>query len=133
MVVTTRQYGEDIVMGKYIRCTNREARRHVQNRREFRGNNLFAGWLEPTYAEDSNERMYVVYSYGEHWPLFIYHEPTDTWFENLERHSVTTSKHRSQAHPHLDTKQVTKGFLLDLTLLGLTQTVASHAGVKVAA
>ena len=116
-------------MSKYIRCSNREARRHVQNHRSFRGNNLYANWVVVSH----DEYLYVVYSYGEHWPLFIYHEPTDTWFENLERHSVTTSKHRSQAHPHLDTKQVTKGFLLDLTLLGLTQTVASHAGVKVAA
>jgi hypothetical protein len=121
-------------MSKYIRCTNREARRHVQNHREFRGNNLFAGWHnKPVYAEDSNERLYVVYSYDEHWPLFIYHQPTDTWFENMDRISVTTSKHRSQSHPHLDTKQVSKGFMIDITLLGLTQTVASHAGIKVAA
>lgn len=58
---------------------------------------MFAKWES---ASDGT-RMYVVYSYGEHWPLFVCHE--GTWYENSGRYSVTTSKHRSQSHPHCDT------------------------------
>lgn len=57
------------------------------------------------YAEYVNasdgSRVYVVYSYGPHWPLFVCHD--GTWYENIDRCSVTTSKHRSQSHPHCDT------------------------------
>ena len=44
--------------------------------------------------------FYVVYSYGSHWPMFIYDEIQRRWFENEDSRSVTTSKHRSQCHPH---------------------------------
>jgi len=48
-------------------------------------------------------RQYAVYSYGPHWPLFIYSNVTGRWYENTDRYGTTTSKHHSQAHPHCDT------------------------------
>jgi hypothetical protein len=35
--------------------------------------------------------------------LFVYVPKVDTWFENREKYSPTTSKHRTQTHPHCDT------------------------------
>ena len=70
------------------------ARRSVQSLTPFTGNSCYA--VDKTV---NGESMYVVYSYGDHWPLFIYHHLTDTWFENEDRCSVTTSKHRSKLHP----------------------------------
>jgi hypothetical protein len=64
----------------------------VQDRREFVGSNLFAVY---------NNGKYVVYSYGDHFPLFVYHN--GKWYENSDRYSVSTSKHRTQSHPHCDT------------------------------
>jgi hypothetical protein len=78
------------------KITNRNARDYVQRCIQFEGSNLFA-----TAHLDKN--LYVVYSYGTHWPLFIWSEDAQAWFENEERHSVTTSKHRSQSHPHRPT------------------------------
>jgi len=73
----------------------REVRQYVKDRREFKGNNCHGLWVG---------RMYVVYSYGDHWPMFLYDSQCREWFENEEKYSVTTSKHRSSAHPHCDTK-----------------------------
>jgi len=49
--------------------------------------------------EDTYERLYVVYSYGSHFPMLIYSEDAKQWFGNSTRWSKTTSKHFSQACP----------------------------------
>lgn len=81
-----------------MKISTRSCRPCVKARGAFqRYGSLYAEWRT---ASDGT-RMYVVYSYGEHWPLFVCHD--GTWYENSERYSVTTSKHRSASHPHCDT------------------------------
>ena len=81
-----------------MRIANRDAYLSTCNQEEFRGANLFAVWV--------NKTTYVVYSYGEHWPLFVYDKRSGEWLENSDKYSPTTSKHRTQAHPRGDTKLV---------------------------
>ena len=96
---------------KSVRTSNSNCRPHVQSRKPFTGNNLFAVYLEG--REDLNlTPRYVVYSYGTHWPLFIHQD--GVWFENQDRYeltsdkfSTTTSKQKSQAHPHTNTIPMT--------------------------
>lgn len=78
-----------------MRTSNCKARASVQAKLPFKGNNTFG---------ESRNGAYVVFSYGHHWPLFVYVD--GTWYENQERYSVSTSKHRSQLHPLADTEQV---------------------------
>lgn len=78
------------------RVANWSAREFVKRRKEFKGNNTWGTW-------NFNSTRFTVYSYGNHHPLFIYDTETDAWFENGTRVSRTTSKHRSQLHPHCDT------------------------------
>jgi hypothetical protein len=60
------------------RITNERKRMHVlkyvQRKESFQGNNLFGEWR---YGR------YVVTSYGDHFPLFIWEE--GTWYENIEK------------------------------------------------
>jgi hypothetical protein len=81
---------------KPIRTTNRNARDYVRNGVPFKNSNgqLFALWETP--------EMFVVYSYGDHWPLFVWYG--SEWFQNEEKFSMTTSHHRSYAHPHTETE-----------------------------
>lgn len=94
------------------RIPNTRARAYVQARKPFKGSNTFAFWQRcvapagdhPASGVITLSHVYVVYSYGFHWPLFIYEpgeEQSDdgAWYENAERYSVTTSKHHSQLHP----------------------------------
>jgi hypothetical protein len=55
---------------------------------------------------------YVVYSYGEYWPLFIH--ANGTWFENEDTHSQSTARHRSQCHPHCPTVLLSTKWMLRL-------------------
>lgn len=74
------------------RVANSRCREYVERRQPFLGSNLFAEWRE--------ERCYVVYSWGKHWPLYIWDAETERWFGNREKYSVSTNRHSSQACPH---------------------------------
>lgn len=78
-----------------LKLANYSVRGAVQDCEEFKNTNgtLFGRWETPT--------LYVVYSYGEHWPLFLWHH--EAWACNTDRYSPTTSRHFSQAHPQCDT------------------------------
>lgn len=82
-------------MSSVPRIANARCRRYVQSKHPFKANNLSAEW---TTRDESD--MYIVFSYG-YWPLFIF--TVGQWYENEERYSVTTSKHRSQSHPLVGT------------------------------
>lgn len=75
--------------------TTRNARALVEARKNFKVANIFGQNWGPLYA---------VYSYGTHWPLFIYDSLSGKWFENEDRHSVTTSAHRSKTRPSAKTE-----------------------------
>ena len=84
------------------RIANRDCRAYVKANNSFDGSNLFASHRVVGTYPHTNCRHYSVYSYGFHFPMFIY-VPDVGWFENEDKYSRTTSKHRSQAHPHTDT------------------------------
>lgn len=83
---------------KKIKTTNRYASDYVRNQKPFTNSNnqLYGEWVTPD--------TYAVFSYGPHWPLYIWRN--GVWFENEDRYSVngdrysvTTSRHRTYAHP----------------------------------
>ena len=74
------------------RIANKNAAQYVYNLEPFQGNNL--------YAIDYNPETYVVFSYGEHWPLYIIRRSNpNVILENNDKYSSTTSKHKTQARP----------------------------------
>ena len=89
------------------KISNGAVRKEVQGRRKFRASNIFAVTNYPTTdtSRPCYTTRYVVYSYGEHFPLFICEEfdGVEVWYENVDKYSRTTSKHHSQAHPHFPT------------------------------
>jgi hypothetical protein len=81
------------------RTSNKNAGALVDRLEPFRGNHTFA----------TNEgHKYVVYSYGYHWILYIYDRDTCIWYENEDKYSATTSKHRSQLRPNANTVKISK-------------------------
>ena len=72
-----------------MKTTNKNARSFVEKREPFRGSNLFA-----EYHND----IYVVYSWGYHWPLLAC--VRGVWYRNIDRTSVSTSRQLSQVTPH---------------------------------
>lgn len=81
-----------------IRTTNKAARSYVQNQTPFQGSNVFGEFMND---------MYTVYSYGEHFPLFIYDKQHNQWLENDDSYSRTTARHKSQLRPTQNTIKCT--------------------------
>lgn len=73
------------------KISNPKAREFVQLKAPFRGSNLYA---------DNARNSYVVYSYGEHHPLYVYNFTTRQWYANTDKVSKTTCRHASQTNPH---------------------------------
>lgn len=71
--------------------SNKNCRKLVETHQVFRGSNLFS---------EQRGNIYVVFSYGYHFPLFIWKD--DQWYGNSDGYSVSTSRHRSQAQPQAD-------------------------------
>jgi hypothetical protein len=72
-------------------------RTHVSDKRPFKGSNVYGFWIEN--AGEFPDPRYVVFSYGAHYPMWIYAKATDQWFCNEDRYSSTTSKQQSQSAP----------------------------------
>ena len=77
------------------RVRNRDVQIHVHNKRAFLGNNLSADW-------SADGEYYAVFSY-DNYPIYIYVDVIDTWFETSEPFSITTKKHMTQARPDVTT------------------------------
>ena len=71
------------------KVANKNCRRLVEKRLEFDGSNLYARNIG---------RLYVVYSYGPHYPMYIYRK--GWWYENSDGYSPSTGKHHSSARPY---------------------------------
>lgn len=110
-------------MPKLNVVTLRGMRDHVKARVPFINTN------RTCYGTYNEHGDYVVYSYGEHWPLFVCRADVLAsdlvWFENEDKYGVTTSRHHSACHPHETTVPMpldsmialAKGEPLDLTLV----------------
>lgn len=94
------------------RVANNSCRKHVQNREPFRGSNLYGVFS----LLDADQEVYTVYSYGEHYPMFIH--TNGMWFENEDKYSRSTSKHHGQAHPHTPTILLSTRWMTRLALNG---------------
>lgn len=113
------------------RVTNRETREHVQNMRVFKNHNktLWGEWYEQGIPETGEiVKRYVVYSYRYNWPLFVAeHDPNSDewrWYENIDRYSLTTSRHKSQSHPRIPTMPMTVGAMNRIVREGIVGLVA---------
>lgn len=74
------------------KITNREIPAWVGMRAPFDANSTYARLEYNDYG-----RRYVVYSYHDGWPMFIYDDATQVWYENTEKISRTTSRNHSLA------------------------------------
>ena len=91
---------ENMKQGNYMSLkmiANGKARECVDKLIPFRGSNLWAEWSEGSYTDGL--RRFVVYSYRYTFPLYVYDEVADQWYENDTQFSQTTSRHRSQCRP----------------------------------
>ena len=74
------------------KISNKNCAEFVENKVPFQANNIF--------TNDYNEKMYIVYSYGYHFPMYVCDIANgNIWYENSDKYSVSTSKQQTQARP----------------------------------
>lgn len=70
----------------------RRAKSKIENKEVFRIGDIFS---------QNIGNVYVVYSYGTHYPMFLYNRETNIWYENMTKYSHTTSaRHKNNCRPH---------------------------------
>jgi len=77
------------------RTSNKGCGALVAKREPFQGSNLFA----KNTVEDDGLTVYTVYSYGHHFPMYVYDKEVDQWFGNKDKYSQSTTRQQSQAYP----------------------------------
>jgi len=75
--------------------SNDEIRPYVQRRDAFKTKS------GSVYSEQYHN-LYAVFSYGTHFPLYVYDAVAKQWFGNQVKHSKTTTTHQRWAKPILD-------------------------------
>lgn len=81
-----------------MRVSNNKAKEYVNRLEEFQGSNTFAEWS--SMAEDN--QVYIVYSYGHHFPMYIYDDKEKKWVGNKGKYSQSTARHQSLLRPSGD-------------------------------
>ena len=79
------------------RLSNCDAHTYVVKRKLFKGSNLYS----EVRTSGAGTELYVVYSYGEWFPMFIAEtvDGVTAWYETTGSYSRTTAKHKTQARP----------------------------------
>lgn len=97
MEVEHLDHGGALSLHRPEKIENRDAREYVENKIPFIGNNL-TGIRMPNGD-------YLVSSYG-YYPIWYHSKRENKWYGNMEKFSVTTAKHSSQARPNFDAELV---------------------------
>ena len=94
------------------KLANRQVRDAVNKRQLFKNNN------DTLYSDSTSHELYVVYSYGTHYPMYVYDNIARQWFGNETRSSSTTERHKTHARPDGDIRWASTDYLRAMILAG---------------
>ena len=86
-----------------MRTSNQKCDMYVNKCEVFTANNIFAEDYSNTKESPVlPDGLYVVYSYGHHFPMYAYDYRLKVWIGNSDKYSVSTSKQQTQARPRFE-------------------------------
>ena len=110
-----------------MKTSNKDARELVNGLTDFKGSNTFA---ETNAPHDTRPTwLYVVYSYGYHFPMYIAEWLKDedssraTWYENIDKYSQSTTRQQSQTRPTAPTVKMNTEQMKQLARYGIVGVV----------
>lgn len=109
------------------RINNRNSSRYVSYLKEFRGSNMYA-----VHLHGNNKHTYVVYSYGPHWPMWVYDYGTREWYGMADKYSSSTSKQQGQSHPNVLDDEIHwygEDMMIKIATHGFNGAIADRLGV----
>lgn len=86
-----------------MRIANKNAREYVESMTEFQGSNIFGKWLDTGNGRTESHTLYAVFSYGSHFPMYIWDIKERKWLGNSDKYSSSTTRQQSHTRPsHVD-------------------------------
>lgn len=107
---------------KHNRINNSQMSECTTKREPFTNNNISA------YAT-RHGNLYAVYSWGGHYPMYVYDYVADEWFGNSDKSTRSTERHKTQARPDTNkpiTYRPTEYLQNIIAMGGYVQTVAER-------
>ena len=91
------------------RIANKNARQYVNELKDFKGSyNKNATHNASIFASNIKcylcKGLYIVYSYGYHFPMYIYDKQTGIWVGSKDKYSSSTTRHQSDCRPSAEIK-----------------------------
>ena len=83
-----------------MRVSNNKARDYVNGFKEFQGSNMFGKWLDVGNGRTETNLLYAVYSYGSHFPMYVWDSTEKKWLGNKDKYSQSTTRHQALAKPY---------------------------------
>lgn len=99
-----------------------EGVRLARYRDEFEHPSVSGKWRLCWKSKDLENRahkVYVIYSYGQHFPMYVWDETSGEWLGNKDKYSRTTSSHQSKYRPSEVAKWFDTATLQDIVDRGL--------------
>ena len=107
------------------KITNAQAKLYIERKEEFKtGNETIFGEFYEGDTDQSIPAVYVVYSYGKHFPMWVYDYGADQWYGNQDKYSRTTTKHQSITKPQNIHQWLDTATLKRVINLGISGVVA---------
>lgn len=109
------------------RIANRDSSKYVSHFKEFSGSNMYS-----LHHMSKNKHTYVVYSFGIHWPMWVYDYVTREWYGMLSKASPTTSKQQTQSHPDVPNEDIhwfEEAMMVEIARYGYNGAIANRLGV----
>jgi len=106
---------------KHNRITNAQMSEFTTKREPFTNGNISA------YAR-RHGNLYAVFSWGDHYPMYVYDYVAEEWFGNSDKSTRSTQRHKSQAKPDVEniTYRPTEYLQNIIAMGGYVQTVAQR-------
>ena len=82
-----------------MRVSNSKARDYVNGFKEFQGSNTFGKWIPQGGGRVNDKQVYAVYSYGSHFPMYVWDSTEKKWIGNKDKYSQSTTRHQSLLRP----------------------------------
>lgn len=105
-----------------------EVAERIRAKQPFNFTNVFADFRE-SYSSTRVPPRYCVYSYGYHYPLYVYDYEACQWFGNADKSTPTTERHKRKFQPYSVAQWVDTPTLNSIAISGLVNTTAERMEV----
>lgn len=95
----------------------------ARKKEPFTFNNVFA---VATLNKPDRPPTYTVYSYGSHYPMYVYDYEACQWYGNKDKSTPTTNRHMKRFEPYSVAQWVDTETLSNISIHGIVETSAQR-------